>query len=149
MILVVSFTLGTIMSVWVFGDTPKVVQTNKAPRSTMNAKLTSSQRVLDGLVRRNFAAMQQGAADLRAISEADQWPRSPDPVFEHFAREFRRQCRQLESLAKERNPEGATFTYLQITSTCVQCHDYVRDSMNKQIDEKRRGVAPIPSHWPE
>lgn len=114
----------------------------------MRAKLTSSQKVLEGLLAEDFTLIAHGAREMRRISEAAEWPRARDAVYEHYAAEFRRQCMKLESLANSTNREGASFTYLHMTTTCINCHDYVRDSL-RIAREPNGGVQLIPAHLPE
>ncbi len=128
---------------------PPVTPINQAPSALMKSKLVKSQDVLEGLLRKDFAAIARGAQDMKHISEAAAWPRARDEVYEHFSVEFRRQCNQLESLADELNHQGAMFTYLQMTTTCVNCHDYVRDSLRIADRGPQGGVQLIPSVWPQ
>lgn len=113
----------------------------------MRAKLSSSQKVLEGLLAEDFTLIARGAREMRKISEAAEWPRSRDAVYEHFAAEFRRQCVKLESLANKTNREGATFTYLHMTTTCINCHDHVRDAL-RIAEHPNGGVQLIPAHLP-
>lgn len=116
----------------------------------MHAKLTSAQNVLAGLVRENFDQIESAAREMKRISQAAEWPRQRDSVYEHYSAEFRRQCAKLENLAKDRNHEGASFTYMQMTTICISCHDYVRDSRRiASRPNRRRDVQLIPSQWPE
>tara|TARA_R110002049_G_scaffold50370_3_gene143015 strand:+ start:32360 stop:32842 length:483 start_codon:yes stop_codon:yes gene_type:complete len=133
---------------WVNAD-PPVTPINHAPSALMRSKLVSSQNVLEGLLRKDFDAIARGAREMKRISEAAEWPRARDSVYEHFGLQFRRQCSQLESLAKQRNHEGVTFTYLQMTTTCVQCHDYVRDSLRIAERHENGSVQLIPAEWPQ
>lgn len=127
----------------------RVTPITKAPGSLMRAKLTSSKKVLEGLLRRDYQAIAQGAREMKRISEAAEWPRARDAVYEHHSMEFRRQCNQLESLAQKMNHEGVQFTYLSMTSTCIHCHDYVRDALRVADSGRRADVQLIPSQWPE
>ena len=136
--------------VFTFGhsaDPPEVATINHAPGALMKSKLVTSQSVLEGLLRKDFDAIANGARSLKRISEAAEWPRSRDRVYEHFGSTFRRQCNELENAAHKSDQDGVMFTYLAITTTCVNCHDYVRDS--RRIAQPREGdVRLIPSHWP-
>ena len=126
------------------------VQTiERSEGSLMRSKLKRSQSVLEGLIRKDFDAIAQGAHQMRLISEAAEWPRARDGVYEHFSAEFRRQCNQLEELAEKKNHQGATFTYLRMTSLCIECHDYVRDSLRVAEPRSRGGIQLIPAQWPE
>ncbi len=114
----------------------------------MRAKLTSSQKVLEGLVAEDYTLVVQGAREMKRISEAAEWPRSRDEIFEHYAAEFRRLCNKLETLAGKTNHEGASFTYLQTTTTCIDCHNYVRGAF-RIAEQPGGGVQLIPAQLPE
>ncbi|QDT09547.1 hypothetical protein [Planctomycetes bacterium K23_9] len=165
-ILTLSFFLGTIMCLWLPAQQPGqtarieadsassgapvlVASPTAASSALMKAKLGRSQKVLEGLLRKDFDQIASGAREMKRISEAAEWPRARDNVYEHFSAEFRRQCSQLESLASRRNHEGVTFVYLQMTTTCIQCHDHVRDSLRVAGIEPRDNVSLIPSQWPQ
>lgn len=126
----------------------------QAPGDTtpfMRAKLASSQLVLEGLVTEQFDLIAKGAAQMKAMSQAAEWPRSPDKVYDHHSEEFRRLASQLERLAKSRNLEGASFTHMHMTSVCIRCHNYVRGSLRiaNDPDGEPGSVLLIPSEWPE
>jgi hypothetical protein len=124
-----------------------VVPIGEAEGALMKSKLIASQTVLEGLVRKDFDAIAKGARDMKKISEAAEWPRLRDHVYEHFGKAFRRQCNQLEQLAIDGNHEGVTFVYLSMTNTCIDCHDHVRDSV-RIADPNAGDVRRIPSEWP-
>lgn len=114
----------------------------------MRAKLASSQRVLEGILAEDFTLIARGAKEMKKISEAAEWPRSRDTVYEHHAAEFRRQCNKLERLAQNTNREGVAFTYLQMTTTCIDCHNYIRDTL-RIAEQPNAGVRLIPAQIPE
>ena len=58
----------------------------------MQAKLSSSKKVLEGLLRRDFDSIARAAREMKRISKATEWPRPRDEVYEHFSAEFQRQC---------------------------------------------------------
>ncbi|QDV84604.1 hypothetical protein [Stieleria sp.] len=128
---------------------PVVQPIERSEGVLMRSKLKRSQHVLEGLLRKDFPAIARGAKEMKLISEAAEWPRARDTVYEHFSAEFRRQCTQLEELAEQENHQGVTFTYLQMTNLCIQCHDYVRDSLRVAEPRGRHGVQLIPAEWPE
>ncbi len=115
----------------------------------MQAKLSSSKKLLEGLLRRDFDSIARAAREMKRISQATEWPRPRDEVYEHFSAEFQRQCNQLESQANELNHEGIKFTYLHMTTTCINCHEYIRDSRRMAELNDPSNVRPIPSQWPQ
>lgn len=128
---------------------PPVQPLDRSEGMLMRSKLKQSQSVLEGLLRKDFTAIAEGAHQMRLISEAAEWPRARDSVYEHYSAEFRRQCNELEELAGSQNHRGATYAYLHMTNLCVQCHDYVRDSLRVARPSGRSGIQLIPSEWPE
>lgn len=136
------------LAMWTRAD-PAVRTIEQSEGMLMRSKLKRSQAVLEGLLRKDFRAIERGAKEMKLISEAAEWPRARDNVYEHFSAEFRRQCNQLEELAANQNHQGATFTYLHMTNLCIQCHDYVRDSLRVAEPRGRNGIQLIPSEWPE
>ena len=117
----------------------------------MRAKLASSQLVMEGLVTENFELISKGALQMTKMSEAAEWPRAPDKVYDHFSEQFRRLAGKLRRLARDENLEGASFTYMHMMATCISCHDYVRKSLRVAEDPEGESgaVRLIPSHWPE
>ena len=78
---------------------PAVRTIEQSEGMLMRSKMKRSQSVLEGLLRKDFKAIERGAHEMKLISEAAEWPRARDAVYEHFSAEFRRQCNQLEELA--------------------------------------------------
>lgn len=93
----------------------------------MLAKLASTQRVVTGLVSKNFVEIKRGAKDMISICDAAQWESHPDPLYGHYKAELRRQASGLSELADQQNLDGAAFSYIQTISTCVSCHTHCRD----------------------
>ena len=115
----------------------------------MRAKLVSSQRVMEGLVTENSALIRRGALEMKNMSEHAEWPRSRDEVYEHYSESFRRQCNKLADLAKKQDQVAAHFTFLNITTTCIDCHNYVRGSFRVARDASNPSgpVHLIPAEW--
>ena len=60
---------------WAGADSP--VQTlEQSEGMLMRSKLKRSQSVLEGLLRKDFAAIARGAHEMKLISEAAEWPRA-------------------------------------------------------------------------
>ncbi len=93
----------------------------------MLAKLASTQRIVAGLVSKDFSEIKRGALDMRRICDAAQWETHPDPIYGHHRTELRRQTIKLERLAADENLDGAAFMYMQTMSTCISCHEHCRD----------------------
>lgn len=117
----------------------------------MRAKLASSQMVLEGLVTEDFKLISDGASQMVMMSEAAEWPRAPDKIYDHYSEQFRRLASKLKRLAEAENLEGASFTHMHMTATCISCHEYVRGALRiaKDPEGKTGTVQLIPTEWPE
>lgn len=83
------------------------------------------------------------------MSHAAQWPTAKDNSYEHYQEAFRRQCDQLAELAATENHTGAHYMYLHLTTTCINCHNYVRQAFRVTLDKKHPPgpVILIPNDW--
>ncbi len=113
----------------------------------MHAKLANSQKVMEGLVTENFALIEKGAKQMKKISEAAHWPNTVDEVYQHYSVSFRKQCDKLAEQAKKQDLQAVHYTYLHMSTTCIDCHSYVRGRF--RVEQKKNGgpVMLIPTHW--
>ena len=102
---------------------------NSPMKSLMHGKLKDGQTVLEGLLIRDFDQIRRGATSLR-----DKYLTAPkagddddDKVYEHFHIEFMRLSQKLITMAEDENLEGAAFVHQNLTSTCIACHEHMRD----------------------
>ena len=95
----------------------------------MRTKLEASREILEGLTLEDYALITKGAKALRALSRASEWevptiPNADEYVI--YTGEFQRLTEELSRKAKDKNIDGATLAYFRLTSSCVNCHKYVR-----------------------
>ena len=130
------------------GSTDPKSQQDDDVRLFMRAKLTSCQKLLEGLVVEDFNKIQAGAAEMRRLSKGGNWPQTQDKVYNHFNTAFQMQCEKIEEMAEKKNLEGIKFTYLQLTTSCVDCHNYVRKRFKVKRPANKKGpVQLIPTYW--
>ncbi|MFT5303060.1 MAG: hypothetical protein ACI87E_001190 [Mariniblastus sp.] len=124
-------------------DKPKPVDDTQL---FMQAKLSNCQSVLRGLVTEDFKLIATGAQQMKKISEAAHWPSAADDVYLHLGKEFQRQCDKLKSQAEAEDLQAAHYTYLHLSTTCIDCHNYVRGRF--RVERKPQGpVRLIPTEW--
>jgi cytochrome c556 len=92
----------------------------------MRAKLTHSQRVLEGLVEEDFPKIDKHAQEMNLLSLAETWQVLHTAEYSEFSRKFRRAVDTLSDMAKKRNLEQSTVAFNEVTTQCVECHKYVR-----------------------
>lgn len=108
------------------GDGPKP-ETDHDPATLMKEKLERSQMVLEGLLRGEMERVKRGAAGLHEIARVPLEGHEEDAVYGHFSVEFQRLTEKLQRVAEQGNVDAATYVHGQITSTCISCHQHVRD----------------------
>jgi len=111
----------------------------------MLAKLASSQKIVSGLVSKDFPEIRKGAEELSRICEATEWAAEHDQIYAHHRTELKRQSQKLIKMATEQNLDGAAYTYMHALTTCISCHEYCRDVL-KIADgpDTFEKVVPIP-----
>jgi len=103
----------------------------------MQEKLKNSQQLLEGLALADFAKITDSAEELMRISKATDWWALRTPEYELHTNQFRRAVEITIQKSKDKNIDGATLGYVDMTMTCVRCHQYTR--------EQRRTLLPLPS----
>jgi hypothetical protein len=93
----------------------------------MADKLHHSQALLEGLVTRNFNKITHSAEELIQLSKTAEWFVLQTPRYELHSNEFRRAAETIVQKSKQKNIDGVALAYVDMTLSCVRCHDYVRE----------------------
>ena len=93
----------------------------------MKAKLAQAQAILEGLTVEDFDQIERNATAMFLLTKAEQWNASKDPQFIQHSKEFERATTQLAKYARDKNLDGASLMYVQLTLNCIECHRFVRD----------------------
>jgi cytochrome c556 len=93
----------------------------------MAKKLKSAQAILEGVVMADYKKISKNAEELIQISKTAEWQMIKRPRYEMFSNEFRRAAENLIQKSADKNIDGAALAYMEMTLTCVRCHQYVRD----------------------
>lgn len=100
---------------------------SKPEKSLMERKLEHAQGVLSALAREDFDALNKHADALLTLSE-EQWISRETPEYRAQLKDFWVVLEGVKSAADEKNIDGATLAYVQMTLSCVRCHKYLRDN---------------------
>src|SRR5262245_7891671 len=100
----------------------------------MQKKLKNAQLVLEGLALGDFAKITRSAETLIQITKTEEWQVVKNPRYEMHTNEFRRAAENLVQKARDKNLDGAAFAYVELTMTCVRCHQFVRDVRDVRLD---------------
>lgn len=116
----------------------EIPEPKKPPKvkSFMKVKETGAHRILSGLVNRDFATIKKEAHALKWVSLDSPKGHSTDEVenkiYQHFRLDFARLAGKLEKMAEQKNLEGAAYVYQNLTSTCISCHNHLRDTERRR-----------------
>ncbi len=110
----------------------------------MRAKLSCSQRVVEGLMAGDFDLIRKGGDDLIKICDAEGWRTREDQIYSHYRGELRRTALKMMKQADDKNLDGAAYTYMHSMTTCISCHEYCRNVLRVASATPQSPVAPIP-----
>jgi|SRR5262245_47287276 len=110
----------------------------REPDPLMVLKLKESQSLLEGLAINDLTKVEKSATELLRISKEAQFRKALNTAkYEYQANAFQRAAETAIEKAKAKNIDGATLAYLDMTLTCVRCHEHTR--------EEKLGFAPRPN----
>jgi cytochrome c556 len=114
-------------------------------RRLMENKLRAAQRLLAGIALADFAKIGECADELSSISNQAEWAGfNKTPRYELHSNEFRRAAATISRKAKEKNIDGVTLAYMDLTMSCVRCHQYVREIRDAARSTPRPSFAQAP-----
>ena len=105
----------------------------KAP-TVMQRKLAHAKNMLEALALNDFAKVSASAAGLKECAREASGQVVKTEKYAVYSNDVIRQLDRIDDAAKKKNTDAAALAYVEITLTCVKCHQYVR--------EERVGAAP-------
>lgn len=95
----------------------------------MRQKLSASNQILEGLVTDDLSKVDLGAEKLLKMSDAEHWRASNDMMYMNHSRQFRRSVETMRDKAKRKSIDGAALAWIDVTMSCIRCHEWVRDTI--------------------
>lgn len=120
------FAAGLIFGAIVFAGVTSQAQDRLS--AFMQAKLTHSEKTLEGLAKGDFELIAKHSQAISLLCVDEQWSVLKTPEYQERSNEFRRNVDAITNAARKKNLEGATLAYVSATMNCVSCHKYVRES---------------------
>jgi len=125
-------------------------QTEKQParsdpaplRGFMRLKLQASNHILEGLVVDDMKKVTTGARMLLEMSVEEHWRASNDMLYLQHSREFRDSVKKLQKKAKDHSLDGVALAWMDVTLNCIECHEWVRNTLIADIDVDLRPFQP-------
>lgn len=106
---------------------PKAEPKADAKAELMKKKLALAQKILDGLATEDFDKIKTGADDLVTVRQQAAFMVGKTAKYETYANDFQTHLEEIQKGAKKKSVEAAALGYVEMTLTCVRCHQYVRD----------------------
>lgn len=92
----------------------------------MKAKLRHAQGLLKGVAMEDFDAIIKDSQALSLLSQESSWNVVQTPDYLQHSIDFRKAADSINKAAKEKNLDGVTLAYFQMTIRCVDCHRHIR-----------------------
>lgn len=92
----------------------------------MELKLEASKKILEGIVREDYESVAKQSLRLYQLSQSASWKWRQSDDFQLFTGVYRRSSEKLAEAAVEKNLDAIALEYHQLTSSCVNCHRYMR-----------------------
>jgi hypothetical protein len=105
----------------------------KQINKVMAAKLKHSQKLLEGIALADFKKIESSAEELIDLTKTEEWLMHKAPRYEMHTNEFRRAAETLIRKAKDKNIDGATLAFFDMTMSCVRCHQHVREVRDARL----------------
>ena len=92
----------------------------------MMQKLDSARQIVGGLALEDHEAISKAAQDLLLLSHESDWNVVQTESYLKMSQEFRESTSRLRDAANDKNIDGATLAYFEVTLNCIRCHKYIR-----------------------
>ena len=130
--------LGLPTSLWLHGDDRKKDEAPPAKAETpaehdrwMQIKLASSQQILAALTSGNMADVERNARRIQVFNLLEQWmkdnPTTRQSAYRGQLNAFEYATKELVRYAQDGDTNGALEAYVDMTRSCVKCHEVIRD----------------------
>jgi hypothetical protein len=98
----------------------------------MKAKAGYAHRLLDAVVMADLETARDQAFRLKAVAETADWNVLDTEEYAQATEAFIDATDNLLQAASSRKSEAAALAYVEVTLSCVHCHQYVRAHRQKQ-----------------
>ncbi len=99
----------------------------------MQRKRELAHEVFDAIVAKDFERIGPDARVLVSLSQVAEWRVYQTPRYLQYSAEFQQAVERLAEKARDKNGDGTTLAFTQMTFSCVRCHDYIREMRSTRI----------------
>ena len=105
-------------------DEPK----DNEPSIWMKQKLAYSQRILNGLAMEDYEMIAENANAMKGLSRIEGFVRGKTEGYRTHLKSFEFATNELIRNSEQKNLDGATLAFTQMTISCVNCHKEIRSN---------------------
>jgi cytochrome c556 len=131
-----STTLAIIALLLGGGATASADKKGEKPGDTgalMAEKLKLSLALLEAVAKDDFEKMAGSAEGLIRVSKSTAWTAYKTHEYELLTNNYRSAAETIIRKAKAKNVDGTTLAYLDLTVTCVRCHQHCRENRDTSL----------------
>jgi len=99
---------------------------DREPSYWMKQKLTYAQEILNGLAKEDYALLTKNARAMQALDKIELFVRQKPEGYRTQLKTFQFSVNELVRNAEDKNLDGATLAFTQLTVSCVNCHKELR-----------------------
>lgn len=114
-------------------------------RKLMIDKLENAQKILEGIATADFDKTGRHAENLLALANRAEWLAYKTNRYELHSSEFRRAAETIVQRSRSKNLDGVTLAYMDLTMSCVRCHQYVREVRDARLPVPMDQAAFVPA----
>ena len=92
----------------------------------MREKLTHNEQVLEAIMTANYDLLQKSSQELAKATSRPGWAVLKTDPYMRYSLDFQRAAERLVEAAKDRDLDAAALGYTTLTTSCYQCHRYIR-----------------------
>jgi cytochrome c556 len=104
--------------------------------TVMQRKLAHSHKVLEALAKKDFKELEVGADGLIECAKDLTWKINETERYLVYTNDFLRRAEGLKKAAKDKNIDAAALSYVDLTLTCVKCHQFLRGDDVRAVPEQ-------------
>ncbi len=104
----------------------------------MQKKLAASTLILEGLMTDDLKAVADNADKLLKMSKEERWRASNDMMYLQHSTQFRNAVADLYNKADKQSIDGASLAWVNVTMSCIKCHEWVRNVVLADLEPQRK-----------
>ena len=99
---------------------------NEGMHDVMEAKLTHTHALLEGIAIADFLQIEQNAEALTWLSQQSDFQVHETVAYGVFSDQFRQITATMAEHARQQDLDAISVDYIQMTAKCMDCHAYLR-----------------------